>query len=84
MRHDPKLVDFFSTSTVGYFGVGIDATSALDACANGNPGFAAMDLGDAADPTMSPTGRLAYTDPDDYIYHFPDGNTVSRGRWCAR
>jgi len=74
VRTDPKLVDFFSTSTVGYFGVGIDATSALDACANGNPGFAAMDLGEAADPAMSPSGRLAYTDPDDYIYHFPDGN----------
>jgi spermidine dehydrogenase len=43
VRTDPKLVDFFSTSTVGYFGVGIDATSALDACANGNPGFAALD-----------------------------------------
>jgi spermidine dehydrogenase len=71
---DPKLVDYFSTSTVGYFGAGIDAVSALDACANGNPGFAAMDLGDAADPAMSPSGRLAYTDPDEYIYHFPDGN----------
>jgi len=71
---DPKLVDFFSNSTVGYFGAGIDATSALDACANGNPGFAAMDLGPEADAAMSPTGRLAYTDPDPYIYHFPDGN----------
>ena len=24
--------------------------------------------------TMSPSGRLALTDPDDYIHHFPDGN----------
>jgi spermidine dehydrogenase len=23
---------------------------------------------------MSPSGRLALTDPDDYIHHFPDGN----------
>jgi spermidine dehydrogenase len=74
VRADPKLVDFFSTSTVGYFGAGIDAVSALDACANGNPGFDAMDLGPEADAAMSPTGRLAYTDPDEYIYHFPDGN----------
>ena len=73
-RVDPQLVTFFAESTSGYFGVGIDATSALDACANGNPGFSAMNLGALADPAMSPTGRLAYTDPDPYIYHFPDGN----------
>ena len=71
---DPQLADFFGSSTLGYFGVGTDAISALDACANGNPGFDAMDLGEHADPAMSPTGRLAYTDPDEYIYHFPDGN----------
>jgi spermidine dehydrogenase len=23
---------------------------------------------------MSPSGRLALSDPDPYIYHFPDGN----------
>ena len=33
-----------------------------------------MDLGDVPYKTMSPSGRLALTDPDDYIYHFPDGN----------
>jgi spermidine dehydrogenase len=74
VRCDPELLDVFRDSTTGYFGVGIDAVSALDACANGNLGFAGMDLGDQADELMSPTGRLAYTDPDDYIYHFPDGN----------
>ncbi len=73
-RVDPQLVTVFATSTSSYFGVGIDATSALDACANGNPGFSAMNLGALADPAMSPSGRLAYTDPDPYIYHFPDGN----------
>jgi spermidine dehydrogenase len=73
-RVDPQLVTFFAESTAGYFGVGIDAASALDAGANGNPGFSAMNLGALADPAMSPTGRLVYTDPDPYIYHFPDGN----------
>jgi len=71
---DPQVAQFYQDSTTAYFGVGIDATSALDACANGNPGFASMDLGPLADPAMSPSGRLAYTDPDPYIYHFPDGN----------
>ena len=33
-----------------------------------------MDLGDAVDPAMSPTGRLLFKDPDEYIHHFPDGN----------
>jgi spermidine dehydrogenase len=71
---DPELVDYFQTSTTGYFGVGIDATTALDARGNWNPGFDGMDLGDAVHPAHSPSGRLGFTDPDPYIYHFPDGN----------
>ena len=72
--YDPQLVTFFQKSTEEYFGVGIDATTALDAWGNWNPGFDGMDLGDTPYKTMSPSGRLALTDPDDYIYHFPDGN----------
>jgi spermidine dehydrogenase len=71
---DPQIVQLYQDSTTGYFGVGIDATSALDACANGNPGFDGMQLGELADAAMSPSGRLAYTDPDRYVHHFPDGN----------
>lgn len=74
VKADPQLVDYFQTSTSGYFGVGIDATTALDARGNWNPGFAGMDLGEAVSKYHSPSGRLAYTDPDFYIYHFPDGN----------
>ena len=72
--YDPQLVAFFQKSTEEYFGVGIDATTALDAWGNWNPGFDGMDLGETPYKTMSPSGRLALTDPDDYIYHFPDGN----------
>lgn len=72
--YDPELVTFFQKSTEEYFGVGIDATTALDAWGNWNPGFDGMDLGEVPYRTMSPSGRLALTDPDDYIYHFPDGN----------
>ncbi len=74
VRVDPEVVQVYQDSTTGYFGVGSDAVSALDACANGNPGFEGMALGALADRAMSPTGRLAYTDPDRYVYHFPDGN----------
>jgi spermidine dehydrogenase len=73
-KYDPQLVAYFQTSTQEYFGVGIDATTAADAWGNGNPGFDGMDLGDQPYKTMSPSGRLALTDPDDYIFHFPDGN----------
>lgn len=72
--YDPELVKFFQRSTEAYFGIGIDGTTALDAWGNWNPGFDGMDLGDAPYKTMSPSGRLALTDPDPYIYHFPDGN----------
>jgi spermidine dehydrogenase len=74
VKADPQLVDYFQTSTTGYFGVGIDATTALDARGNWNPGFDGMDLGEAVSKYHSPSGRLGFTDPDDYIYHFPDGN----------
>jgi spermidine dehydrogenase len=72
--YDPQLVKYFQHSTEAYFGMGIEGTTALDAWGNWNPGFDGLDLGDVPYKTMSPSGRLALTDPDDYIYHFPDGN----------
>ncbi|WP_207224998.1 NAD(P)/FAD-dependent oxidoreductase [Rivibacter subsaxonicus] len=73
-RVDPELTRYFNSRTRGWFGVGTDATSALDGFAMGLPGFAAMNLGKAVDPRMSPTGRQAFAGSDEYIYHFPDGN----------
>ncbi len=74
-RADPALATCLAHTTRPYFGVGIDATSALDAWASGElPGFDGLDLGDAADRRMSPSGRLLHTGEDDYIHHFPDGN----------
>jgi spermidine dehydrogenase len=78
--YDPQLVLYFQNTTEAYFGCGIDGVTALDAWGNGDPGFDGMDLGDMPYKTMSPSGRLALTDPDDYIHHFPDGNaSVARG-----
>lgn len=71
---DAALLRWFQADTLGYFGVGIDATSALDAWAGGLPGFGGLDLGDAVDPRMSPSGQHLLQSSDPYIYHFPDGN----------
>jgi spermidine dehydrogenase len=57
-----------------YLATTADCYPAIDAWAMGYPGFDAMDLGDAPDPANMPSARLTATDPDDYIYHFPDGN----------
>ncbi|HET6376549.1 MAG TPA: NAD(P)/FAD-dependent oxidoreductase, partial [Methylocella sp.] len=71
---DPQLLDFFRKSGAEYFGAGIDAFTAMDAYAAGLPGFGGMDLGEDADPAMSPSGRLLFKSQDPYIHHFPDGN----------
>ncbi|HRI19058.1 MAG TPA: NAD(P)/FAD-dependent oxidoreductase, partial [Burkholderiaceae bacterium] len=73
-RVHPEVLAFYERDTLGYFGVGIDATSALDAWAAGLPGFAGLKLGKAVDKRMSPSGRQLMASEDDYIYHFPDGN----------
>jgi spermidine dehydrogenase len=71
---DPQVVAIYQDSTTDYFGAEIDAVTALDAWGNYNPGFTGLDLGDTPYKSMSPSGRLVLTDPDPYIYHFPDGN----------
>jgi spermidine dehydrogenase len=71
---DAEGLRYFQASTMGYFGVGIDATSALDAVALGLPGFAGLPLPDGVDRRMSPSAQLLRRGEDDYVYHFPDGN----------
>lgn len=71
---DSQVLDYFRKVTTEYFGVGIDATSCIDAWAAGQPGFGGMNLGKAVDRAMSPSGRLLFKAPDEYIHHFPDGN----------
>lgn len=73
-RADPQVLRWLQADTQGYFGVGIDATTALDAWAGGLPGFQGLALGDGVDARMSPSGRQLMAAQDEYIYHFPDGN----------
>lgn len=70
----PAVATYLQSETSAYFGVGIDATSALDAWALGLPGFGALDLGESPDRLNSPSGRQLRASQDKYIYHFPDGN----------
>jgi spermidine dehydrogenase len=71
---DPQIVALYQRTTMGYFGVGVDAVSALDAWTNGSPGFDGMDLGEDVHPNMAPSGRVSFAGPDPYIHHFPEGN----------
>lgn len=73
-RVDDAVQHCFANDTLGYFGVGTEATSALDAWAAGLPGFSGMVLGRGVDARMSPSGRQLKAGTDKYIYHFPDGN----------
>jgi spermidine dehydrogenase len=57
-----------------YLATTADCYPALDAWAMGLPGFDAMELGEAPVAVNMPSARLTAVDPDDYIYHFPDGN----------
>lgn len=73
-RAHPALQAWFRHRTAAYFGVGTDATSALDASTLGLPGFQGLDLGDRPDRRMSPSARQLKAGRDDYVHHFPDGN----------
>ena len=73
-NYDASLVTLYQNSTLEYFGIGIDGTTAIDAWATELPGFDGMDLGDLPFKTNSPSGRAEKIADDPYIYHFPDGN----------
>lgn len=70
-----QALRWLQADTEGYFGAGIDATSALDAWAAGLPGFSGLGLGSSMDTRLSPSGRLLHQGQDPYVFHFPDGNS---------
>ena len=71
---DEEVLRLLRGETRAYFGVGTEATTALDAWAGGLPGFAGLDLGAGPDRRQSPSGRQLMLSQDPYIFHFPDGN----------
>jgi spermidine dehydrogenase len=76
---EPGVLNFYYARTMGEWGVGIDAVSALDCWGYGMPGFKGMGLakGSIARMGYTPAG---YEDTGGSLrLHFPDGNaTIAR------
>jgi spermidine dehydrogenase len=79
VRADDATIAFYQSRTHGWWGVGIDAVSALDCWGIGMPGFKGMNLkpGSISRMGYTPAG-FADTGGSESL-HFPDGNaTVAR------
>jgi spermidine dehydrogenase len=76
---DPQVLAFYQARTHGYWGVGADAVSALDAWGIGLPGFKGLRLAPGSIPGMGFT-PAGYADTGGSVdLHFPDGNaTIAR------
>jgi spermidine dehydrogenase len=76
---DPSVLNFYHARTMGEWGVGTDAVSALDCWGFGMPGFQGMNLAKGAIPRMGFT-PAGYADTGgSFRLHFPDGNaTITR------
>ncbi len=79
VKADPAVLKFYHARTMGEWGVGTDAVSALDCWAFDLPGFQGMKIakGSIARMGFTPSG---YEDTGgSYKLHFPDGNaTIAR------
>lgn len=71
----PQAMAFLQRLSSDYWGFGIDAVGAIDAWADGYPGFDGLKLDDT-NPyrTNAPTEHKVWDYEDPYIHHFPEGN----------
>ena len=76
---EPAVLNFYRARTMGEWGVGIDAVSALDCWGIGLPGFQGMNLAKGSIRRMGFT-PAGYADTGGSLrLHFPDGNaTIAR------
>jgi spermidine dehydrogenase len=76
---EPAVLHFYHARTMGEWGVGTDAVSALDCWGFGLPGFQGMDLAKGSIRRMGFT-PAGYADTGGSLrLHFPDGNaTIAR------
>ena len=76
---EPAVLKFYNARTMGEWGVGTDAVSALDCWAFDLPGFQGMHLAKGSISRMGTT-PAGYADTGgSYKLHFPDGNaTIAR------
>jgi spermidine dehydrogenase len=79
VRVEPAVLNFYHARTMGEWGVGTDAVSALDCWGYGLPGFDGMNLTKGSIPRMGFT-PAGYEDTGGSLrLHFPDGNaTIAR------
>ncbi len=80
VKVDPAVLELYQSRTKGWWGVGIDAISALDCWGVDMPGFKGLNLapGSIAGMGYTPAG---FADTGGSVFlHFPDGSaTVARG-----
>ena len=79
VKVEPSVLSFYHARTMGEWGVGTDAVSALDCWGFGMPGFQGMHLKKGSIPRMGYT-PAGYEDTGGSLtLHFPDGNaTIAR------
>jgi spermidine dehydrogenase len=79
VRAEPAVLNFYHARTMGEWGVGTDAVSALDCWGIGIPGFQGMNLAKGSIRRMGFT-PAGYADTGGSLrLHFPDGNaTIAR------
>jgi spermidine dehydrogenase len=79
VRVDPAVVKYYYARTMGEWGVGIDAVSALDCWAYGLPGFQGMRIARGSIERMGYTPAGYLDTGGSFHFHFPDGNaTIAR------
>jgi spermidine dehydrogenase len=76
---EPAVLHFYHARTMGEWGIGTDAVSALDCWGFGLPGFQGMNLAKGSIRRMGFTPAGYEDTGGSYRLHFPDGNaTIAR------
>jgi spermidine dehydrogenase len=76
---EPSVLSYYHARTMGEWGIGIDAVSALDCWGFGLPGFQGMAIAKGSIPRMGYTPSGYEDTGGSYKLHFPDGNaTIAR------
>jgi spermidine dehydrogenase len=79
VKVDPSVNRYYHAITMGEWGVGTDAVSALDCWGFDMPGFQGMKLDPGSISRMGPTPAGYEDTGGSYRLHFPDGNaTIAR------
>jgi spermidine dehydrogenase len=76
VKVDPAVLNFYHARTMGEWGVGTDAVSALDCWGFGLPGFKGMNLAKGSIRRMGFTPAGYEDTGGSYRLHFPDGNAT--------